>query len=247
MLRRNIATDNTRLPPRTLRSYSGKSRGRQPLQRARGGPSNVPATRRPFLRRCGAGTRIAAVWVAASARAAAPTEATAAIAAPPPRRRGKMATKRRGGLMCRTSRGESTDFGGALSRRGRKRRRLSSWKPTSVWYNARTPLQLALCVRSPSGIVVNTVVRAGSMASSQGDVVLTRRRLQHAGPCWSTTCPRCLWTLLTQLKLPRHIKASAADETLYVRVPPVYTPCIIHTRNDVASSPESKPCRSTTT
>ena len=51
----------------------------------------------------------------------------------------------------------------------------------------RTPLQLlALCVRSPSGIVVNTVVRAGSMASSQGDVVLTRRRLQHAGPCWST-------------------------------------------------------------
>ena len=71
-------------------------------------------------------------------------------------------------------------------RRGRKRRRLSSWKPTSVWYNARTPLQLALCVRSPSGIVVNTVVRAGSMASSQGDVVLTRRRLQHAGPCWST-------------------------------------------------------------
>ena len=171
-----------RLPPRALRSFSGKSRGRQPLQRARGGPSNVPATRRPFLRRCGAGTRIAAVWVAASARAAAPTEATAAIAAPPPGRRGKMATKRRGGLMCRTSRGESTDFGGALSRRGRKRRRLSSWKPTSVWYNARTPLQLALCVRSPSGIVVNTVVRAGSMASSQGDVVLTRRRLQHAGP-----------------------------------------------------------------
>ena len=123
-----------RLPRRALRSFSGKSRGRQPPQRARGGPSNVPATRRPFLRRCGAGTRIAAVWVAASARAAAPTEATAAIAAPTPRRRGKMATKRRGGLMCRTSRGESTDFGGALSRRGRKRRRLSSWKPTSVWY-----------------------------------------------------------------------------------------------------------------
>ena len=174
-----------RLPPRALRSFSGKSRGRQPLQRARGGPSNVPATRRPFLRRCGAGTRIAAVWVAASARAAAPTEATAAIAAPPPRRRGKMATKRRGGLMCRTSRGESTDFGGALSRRGRKRRRLSSWKPTSVWYNARTPLQLALCVRSPSGIVVNTVVRAGSMAVHKG-MLFSRgvdySMLVHAGP-----------------------------------------------------------------
>ena len=113
----------------------------------------------------------------------------------------------------------------------------------------RTPLQfLALCVRSPSGIVVNTVVRAGSMASSQGDVVLTRRRLQHAGPCWSTTCPRCLWTLLTQLKLPRHIKASAADETLYVRVPPVYTPCIIHTRVMMSlHHQKAKPCRSRST
>ena len=195
-----------RLPPRALRSFSGKSRGRQPPQRARGGPSNVPATRRPFLRRCGAGTRIAAVWVAASARAAAPTEATAAIAAPPPRRRGKMATKRRGGLMCRTSRGESTDFGGALSpARQEAAAPLVVEADFRVVY-VRTPLQfLALCVRSPSGIVVNTVVRAGSMASSQGYVVLTRR----AGPCWSTTCPRCLWTLLTQLQLPRHIKASA--------------------------------------
>ena len=73
-----------------------------------------PVTRRPLalrgwdaLRRRRLGRRrrlppLRASGVAASARAAAPTEATDAIAAPPPGRRGNKATKRRAGIIRAT-------------------------------------------------------------------------------------------------------------------------------------------------
>jgi len=212
-----------RLPPRALRSFSGKSRGRQPPQRARGGPSNVPATRRPFL---GPG------------RASPPSGSQHPRGRRLPPRRRLQSLRRRLGGAARWRRSAAEGSCAALHAANRPtlvahcRRRGGSGGASRR--GSRLPCGIrAHSASAPCALRAITVGhrREHCGARSQGDVVLTRCRLQHAGPCWSTTCPRCLWTLLTQLKLPRHIKASAADETLYVRVPPVYlvyTPCNTH-------------------
>ena len=98
--------------------------------------------------------------VAASARAAAPTEATDAIAAPPPGRRGNKATKRRAGLIRAALRAANRPT--HRWRRGAERivaARQAAAAPLVVEADfrviyVRTPLQLlALCVRQSAEIV----------------------------------------------------------------------------------------------